>query len=46
MEFKFHRGDDLYTNDGFYLEKDQFTMRYLNEAISSWNRGKVHSLKN
>lgn len=46
VSFKFHRGDDIYTNDGFYLEKDQFTMRYLNEAISSWNRGKVHSLKN
>jgi GWxTD domain-containing protein len=46
IEFKFNRGTGYYTNEGFYLEKNQHTMRYLNEAIGSWNKGKVHSLRN
>lgn len=46
IEFKFNRGVDQYTNEGFYLEKNQYTMSYLDEAIRSWNKGKVHSFKN
>ncbi len=46
VEFKFNRDTDYHTNDAFNLEKNPNTMRYLDEAIRSWNKGKVHSLKN
>lgn len=46
IEFKFNRDANNFTNEAFNLEKNPYTVKYLNDAIRSWNNGKVHSLSN
>ncbi len=46
VEFKFNRDSDYFTNEAFNLEKNQFTLKYLDDAVRSWNKGKIHSLSN
>lgn len=46
VEFKFNRDANHYTNKAFNLEKNPNTLGYLDDAIRSWNNGKVHSLRN
>lgn len=46
IEFRFRREANHYTEKAFILEKDNYTVRYLDDAIRSWNKGRVYSIKN